>query len=111
MVGEPFWPPEPWSLPSREAWIEISEYWDVNRNPYSRFPRGKRGLKFLECIHISAVKVSLPSREAWIEIVRQEFFFRYCACRFPRGKRGLKSSGHRDKVMERGVASLAGSVD
>ena len=98
------------SLPSREAWIEISPECRTSWASLSRFPRGKRGLK-------------------WISgVIRFTFM-----CRFPRGKRGLKcrngfeladdlaSLPSREAWIEINlgasifnavsVASLAGSVD
>ena len=35
------------SLPPREAWIEIAIYTDAVGFDYRRFPRGKRGLKYV----------------------------------------------------------------
>ncbi len=35
------------SLPSREAWIEISMLKSFTISAYRRFPRGKRGLKYI----------------------------------------------------------------
>ena len=56
------------SLPSREAWIEISPAMRVMRPVLCRFPRGKRGLKFRVLPKEAPESWSLPSREAWIEI-------------------------------------------
>ena len=36
----------PWSLPPREAWIEIRVNGNAVKDVHSRFPRGKRGLKW-----------------------------------------------------------------
>ncbi len=80
-----------WSLPAREAWIEIDiDYrWDGGLNVASRkgsvdwnlsylmllvrllcrFPQGKRGLKLGTLINSYANAWSLPAREAWIEII------------------------------------------
>ena len=57
------------SLPSREAWIEILNYNQVGLRRPGRFPRGKRGLKFVNDDYWGDEEKSLPSREAWIEII------------------------------------------
>ena len=84
------------SLPSREAWIEIiPEPFPVTAPAQGRFPRGKRGLKYVLDLKYgkgvlgrfprgkrglkspAAAKktdrtMSLPSREAWIEIAGEK---------------------------------------
>ena len=77
------------SLPSREAWIEILVKTLYGKEEASRFPRGKRGLKYGD--HRQ------EGPEAW--------------GRFPRGKRGLKFHQRKMTDAEFEVASLAGSVD
>jgi len=58
---------------------------------YSRFPQGKRGLKYTESYKGVKPIVSLPAREAWIEMpLGLSIRDLYCS-RFPQGKRGLKS--------------------
>ena len=76
------------SLPSREAWIEISSSGSSSALNACRFPRGKRGLKYIISAPFLGAILSLPSREAWIEIPFSDAVF--------------------DVVY---VASLAGSVD
>ena len=39
------------------------------KRDYSRFPHGKRGLKFGITAAIGPLLMSLPPREAWIEIL------------------------------------------
>ena len=56
------------SLPPREAWIEILMLISTARVNGCRFPRGKRGLKWLVSVVAVSVLWSLPPREAWIEI-------------------------------------------
>ena len=41
---------------------------DGTAGSMGRFPRGKRGLKFIGALEDSGIIRSLPSREAWIEI-------------------------------------------
>ena len=56
------------SLPSREAWIEITWTKAGMLHRCCRFPRGKGGLKFLRDYGAVHRPGSLPSREAWIGI-------------------------------------------
>ena len=65
-------------------WVTFS-----TRRGESRFPRGKRGLKFFDGGRVLLAHLSLPSREAWIEIKAHTEEIRLTG-RFPRGKRGLK---------------------
>ena len=77
------------SLPSREAWIEITII------PGLLCREGE----------------SLPSREAWIEIPAAGKGAAPMRGRFPRGKRGLKFAPMQLQGQNISVASLAGSVD
>ena len=44
------------SLPPREAWIEIRAKGKRGEREWGRFPRGKRGLKFLTGRHSTLLK-------------------------------------------------------
>ena len=76
------------SLLPREAWIEITMQTDKAEIVKGRFPRGRRGLKF-------------------VQLNRDNHRRR----RFPRGKRGLKLKPPTSLMPRSTVASPAGSVD
>ena len=56
------------SLPTRGAWIEISQILEIT----------------------GALYLSLPTRGAWIEILCLYVYCLYNLCRSPHGERGLK---------------------
>ena len=85
-----------------------AHWWPVT---IGRFPRGKRGLKFIEATLQGSSRRSLPSREAWIEITGFHIYGEGSNSRFPRGKRGLKYVINIIGAYRFTVASLAGSVD
>ena len=57
------------SLSPREAWIEIRGLSTSAETDLCRFPRGKRGLKYIAIEEVATAMESLPPREAWIEIL------------------------------------------
>ena len=102
------------SLPTRGAWIEITDLLEQRRFFKSRSPHGERGLKSLHgfiprhdgCCRSphgerglkssnlrfkqASALVSLPTRGAWIEIAGCNCCFGGCSGRSPHGERGLK---------------------
>ena len=99
------------SLPSREAWIEIPTCSKIPTSYWS-LPSREAWIEILISVYSSCISLtSLPSREAWIEIFGLWSVVLAIVRRFPRGKRGLKSNGYGVSVWSQSVASLAGSVD
>ena len=87
----------PWSLPSREAWIEMATLCGSGGKIPS-LPSREAWIEILVCIKVSKITESLPSREAWIEIIPSGTPTPR-RCRFPRGKRGLKSKETADSSL------------
>ena len=78
------------SLPSRGAWIEMTDKTQQQRQRKCRSPHGERGLKLCLRAGRSTTPWSLPSRGAWIEILISTGSFVHAGCRSPHGERGLK---------------------
>ena len=79
-----------WSLPSREAWIEIDWYYLVRKEWIGRFPRGKRGLKYVYVDGVEQGDSRFPRGKRGLKYQAQYANVLRIG-RFPRGKRGLKS--------------------
>ena len=77
------------SLPSREAWIEITCGETALNWLTTSLPSREAWIEITWLPCPSPPFGSLPSREAWIEIETVNIFG-FGRCRFPRGKRGLK---------------------
>ena len=98
------------SLPSREAWIEIWHPAKASQR-FGRFPRGKRGLKSPLTTGLATVAKSLPSREAWIEIFTPSSFPAAQTMSLPSREAWIEIMSVVSQNCPLAVASLAGSVD
>ena len=98
------------SLPSRGAWIEISEPCSPEYDVKSRSPRGERGLKFNTALDFRLFAGRSPHGERGLKSAGQPRRSGPGG-RSPHGERGLKYTDQRSAEGGPLVAPRTGSVD